>query len=279
MPALIFTKTGQELKKAVEKRAPKWLLGWLVSAKRFLRPGGPRLFPIWIPLIGGYLLFPHRFFSPDSGMLPDEDYFRILSPEKGGTVLDVGACIGFSALEALHRIGREGLLVAIEPDPENLKFLSMNLSRFSNCLIVGKGVGENEGSRILYRSFGPGGHTFYKGISFRSHPTCKSVRVRTSTIDRICEELGLERVDFMMMDVEGAELEALRGARKMLKVTRKVVVGAYHIVRGKPTYPKVERFLKRMGFQTVVTEDGLVHAWKVEREAENQGKKRKLPLL
>jgi hypothetical protein len=82
--------------------------------------------------------------------------------------------------------------------------------------------------------------------------------VEVTTIDRICGELGLKGVDFMMMDIEGAELMALRGARR----TRKVVVGAYHRVGGKPTWPRVKRFLKKMGFRTVVTEDGLVHAWK-----------------
>jgi hypothetical protein len=40
----------------------------------------------------------------------------------------------------------------------------------------------------------------------------------------------------MMMDAEGAELMALRGVRRTLRRTWKVVVGAYHRVGGKPTW-------------------------------------------
>jgi hypothetical protein len=66
----------------------------------------------------------------------------------------------------------------------------------------------------------------------------------------------------MMMDVEGAELMALRGVRRTLRRTWKVVVGAYHRVGGEAHLARVKRFLERMGFRTVVTKDGLIHAWK-----------------
>jgi hypothetical protein len=94
----------------------------------------------------------------------------------------------------------------------------------------------------------------------------RRVKVEISTIDCVCEELCLKRVDFMMMDVEGAELMALRGSRKTLRKTRKIVVAAYHLVRGKATWPSVKRFLEGMGFRTIVTEDGLVHGWRDPRE-------------
>jgi hypothetical protein len=72
----------------------------------------------------------------------------------------------------------------------------------------------------------------------------------------------VERVDYMAMDVEGAEREALRGAKRILRCTEKVVVGAYHQRGGEPTWFWVERYLKKMGFKTKVTDDGLVHAWR-----------------
>ena len=53
------------------------------------------------------------------------------------------------------------------------------------------------------------------------------------------------------------------GTKETLSRSRKVVIGAYHIVEGRPTWPTVERMLRRTGFKTLVTQDGLVHAWKI----------------
>jgi FkbM family methyltransferase len=243
----------KELKELVERRAPGWLLALLVSVHH-LHPRLPKglVLPVgsrtWVRL-------DLRFFSPHHQVFPDEDYFRILRPRRGGTVLDVGACIGFSAVAAARMVGREGLVVAVEPDPDNLRWLRLNLGRLSNCVVVPKGVADREGRRLLHRHPNPGAHNILG-------PWGEGVEIEVTTIDRICERAGLKRVDFMMMDIEGAELMALRGARRTLRRTRKVVVGAYHRVGGKPTWPRVRRFLEKMGFRTVVTEDGLVHAWK-----------------
>jgi FkbM family methyltransferase len=246
----------KELKRQVERRTPGWLLALLVWAHHLLHPRRPK--DLVLP-VGSrtYVRLDLRLFSPHRYQaFPDEDYFRVLRPERGETVLDVGACIGFSAIMAARMVGREGLVVAVEPDPDNLRWLRLNLERFPNCVVVPKGVADRGGRRFLHRHPDPWGHTILGSFGGGS------VKIEVTTIDRICEGLGLKRVDFMMMDVEGAELMALRGARRTLKRTQKVVVGAYHRVGGKPTWPRVKRFLEKMGFRTVVTEDGLIHAWK-----------------
>ena len=82
----------------------------------------------------------------------DEDYFQILKPEKGETVVVIGAHIGGSAVEALRMVGKRGLVVAIEPEPKNLYYLRMNLSRFPNSVVVPKAVSDKKGKILLYRS-------------------------------------------------------------------------------------------------------------------------------
>jgi FkbM family methyltransferase len=247
----------KELKRQVERRTPGWLLAPLVLAHHLLHPRRPKGLVL---LVGSrtYVRLDLRLFSPHRRQaFPDEDYFRILRPERGETVLDVGACIGFCAVTAARMVGREGLVVAVEPDLENLRWLRLNLGRLPNCVVIPKGVADREGRRLLHRHpIDPTEHTILDSLGG------ESVEIEVTTIDRICRELKLRRVDFMMMDIEGAELMALRGARRMLKRTQKVVVGAYHRVGGKPTWPRVKRFLEEMGFRTVLTEDGLVHAWK-----------------
>jgi FkbM family methyltransferase len=245
----------KELRKLVRRRAPGWLLRWMTAAYWPLPKGRPKR--IILPVPGGpYVRFPFRFFgpSPDS-LFPDEHYFRILKPGKGETVLNMGACAGASASMAARMVGEEGLVVAVEPDPDNLRWLRLNLGRLPNVVVVPKGVADRKGHLLLYRNpIGPG-HTILYSLGG------ESVEIEVTTIDRICRELKLGRVDFMMMDIEGAELMALRGARRMLKRTRKVVVGVHHRVRGKLTWPRVKRLLEGRGFRTVM-EGGFVHAWK-----------------
>jgi FkbM family methyltransferase len=110
---------------------------------------------------GAYVYFPFRFFATEpSGFFPDEDYFRVLRPERGETVLDVGACVGFSASVAARMVGEKGLVVTVEPDPDNLRWLRLNLGRFPNCVVVPKGATDREGRWLLYRDpANPKGHT------------------------------------------------------------------------------------------------------------------------
>jgi len=82
--------------------------------------------------------------------------------------------------------------------------------------------------------------------------------VKTETLDGLVSRLGLRRVDFLKMDVEGAEVEILRKGRRTLERTRKIAVAAYHRWRGGQSWPKVKEILERAGFDTEVTEKGIV---------------------
>jgi len=86
--------------------------------------------------------------------------------------------------------------------------------------------------------------------------------VETETLDGLVSRLGLERIDFLKMDVEGAELEILRAGRKALGIIRKIAVAAYHLRGGKQTWPEVKRILEKHGFETQVTEKHIVRGWR-----------------
>jgi len=88
------------------------------------------------------------------------------------------------------------------------------------------------------------------------------VWVRTETLDGLVSRLGLRRVDFLKMDVEGAEVEILRRGKRTLGITRKIAVAAYHSWRGEQTWPRVREMLEGAGFSTEVTEKGIVRGWR-----------------
>ena len=126
--------------------------------------------------------------------------------------VDCGANVGLYGLfvvsEAI-RCGREACLVSIEPDPVNLSRLGFNLaaSRVKDAQIFGCALGEREHTgRLLSTQSNRGEVRLAKdGEDARG-----AVDVPVRTLSSILEEAGLDRVDVMKLDIEGAEYVTLR---------------------------------------------------------------------
>jgi FkbM family methyltransferase len=157
----------------------------------------------------------------------------------GDTVLDCGANVGVFTTEAL-RAGAS-LVVAIEPAPENLECLRRNFAgevESGRVIIYPKGVWDKED----FLTLNVDAHNS-AADSFVLHPPnaeTTTQRLPLTTIDNLVSELRLQRVDFIKMDIEGAEPKALAGARETLaKFHPKLSVSAYHQPDHPVLIPKV----------------------------------------
>lgn len=151
--------------------------------------------------------------------------YDFLSPGIGDTVVDAGANIGDFTILSSMQVGVAGRIIAIEPHPRSFQVLTLNVKRnaLSNVDCVDVALGEHDAmaeltdegtaSRI---SASPG-----KGGTYR---------VRTSNIDRIVQRLGVNRVDILKMDIEGAEVDALRNQR-FLKSVRAAAIEIHDLSR------------------------------------------------
>lgn len=72
-----------------------------------------------------------------------------------------------------------------------------------------------------------------------------SIQVEVTTIDQILKENNLTKIDFIKMDIEGAELKAIDGATNTLNLDSNLAIASYHIVNGEPTYLELEKKLKK----------------------------------
>ncbi|MEZ4441070.1 MAG: FkbM family methyltransferase [Polyangiaceae bacterium] len=170
--------------------------------------------PITIDAFDGMKLRVHPHSTSATGVLynrlPDfaEMSFlqRVLRP--GDAFLDVGANVGIYTLFAASRIGRDGTIIAVEPGAEARERLEENvaLNHLSGVRICGVAVGSSPGELVMSDDGTTTNHVL--SASERS-----GRRVEVATLDALCE--GTSPIA-AKMDIEGFELEALRGAGRLL---------------------------------------------------------------
>ncbi|MCW3985535.1 MAG: FkbM family methyltransferase [Candidatus Bathyarchaeota archaeon] len=182
-----------------------------------------------------------------------EKFFRV---QKGDVVIDVGAHIGLFTILVAKRASR---VVAIEPEPKNLRCLLHNirLRKLSNVLVVEKAVWDCRRKLLLYLGLSSSGHSLIRDVKVlnKSHITNCKITVNADTLDSIVMNLRLPLVDFIKMDIEGAEIEALEGAKETLRRTSKIVVASYHQRNGLKTSAGIARILIEKGFRVYIEDD------------------------
>jgi len=187
-----------------------------------------------------------------------EIYINDIYPQdlikEGMRVIDVGANIGAYTILAAEKVGKNGKVIAIEPEPQNYKQLLENieLNNFQNVIPKNIALTDHEGFTKLSLSPYPGKHT----ILFEKDKV-GSIEVPIKTLDNLLEELNLNKVDIIKIDAEGAEMPILKGAEKTLKVNPniKIIVAAEHY---KSQIKEVVKFLNEKGFKTDILKDNIV---------------------
>ncbi len=163
-----------------------------------------------------------------------------LGVRPGDVVLDCGAAMGVFTREALAAGAR--LVVAIELAPENLECLRRNFSedvRSGRVVIYPKGVWDKDDVMTLYVD---PGNSPADSVVMRPERARPGPRVELTTIDKLVRELALDRVDFIKMDIEGAEQRALAGARETLARFRpRLAISAYHMEDDPKRIPELVR--------------------------------------
>ncbi len=175
------------------------------------------------PLIFRSLAFGEKLFSWSQGRgygsatLKKEVAAALPFVRNDAVVFDVGANHGKWAQEMLARSGtRIRTLYAFEPSKHNdSKIISLDDGRI---VLVPKAVSNQAGSATLhYDEAGSGlASLTLRRLDFRGLTMTMAEPVETTTLDAFIAEQGIEKVDFAKFDIEGHELDALRGAEKAL---------------------------------------------------------------
>lgn len=151
----------------------------------------------------------------------------VCKAEEGDVVIDAGGCWGDTALQFACEVGENGHVYTFEFVPTNLNVMNKNLDLNphlkSRITKVENPVGAKSGELMYFYENGPGSRVSKTKVDDR-YLECEII-----SIDRVVKDKKIKKVDFIKMDVEGSELDALIGAEKTIKKYRpKLAICIYH---------------------------------------------------
>jgi FkbM family methyltransferase len=253
----------------MQQRAKNWIKGW---ANAFLFPVrsivAKRFSPcVFLPTSSGWRAYTHGTSFPVA--MPGEkavEYFRFKVPHENAVVFDVGGELGLEMLQLSEMVGPQGKVFTFECFPGHLERLRWLAREKPNVTVVPKACWNHTGALDLMTGHTPGSNTAIpeargqRGQALGNQQISK-ISVEADTLDNMWASLadGLP-IDFLKMDIEGAEYEALEGAHEMLAKTRYAVVAAYHMRNGCRTAWRVAQTLELAGFDVFVGDNLHVYA-------------------
>lgn len=152
-----------------------------------------------------------------------EQYFlsRIFNPAGSSIVISAGAFVGETSIWLSRNLGKKGKVFAFEPAKEYFDILKLNIinNNLSNTIYANQ-IG-------LWHT-----HATLRFIVDQTSSRCKKngkVKIHAVSLDHFIETNNIERVDYIKMDIEGAELNALKGAIKTITMFKpKLAISVYH---------------------------------------------------
>ncbi len=141
----------------------------------------------------------------------------------GDTVLEAGLQNGKSSILFSQQIGSNGTVLGFEADPYNWELIQEAIKQYPNVKLVRMGVW-NKNSKVFF-TVGKSG-----GSRIVSPGTPGASQVDVTKIDDYLQRTGVAKIDLIKMDIEGAEMNALRGAKNtILRDHPKLMICTYHL--------------------------------------------------
>jgi FkbM family methyltransferase len=227
--------------------SPAGLLGRLLRLPLRLLPGNLVVRVLQGPLRGAKWIVGAATHGSWLGSYEAEKQLKFTAALRGGdVVLDVGANVGFYTLLAARSVGSAGRVIAIEPNPRNVRYLKrhIELNGQLQVTVVAAAAGATDGTA----KFAMSEHAEMGRLSAQGTET-----VTVRSLDSLATELGLGHVRLMKIDVEGAELEVLLGATGILERDRPFIFLATH---GAQVTRDCVDFLSARGFRVDPLEVG-----------------------
>ena len=199
----------------------------------------------------------------------EREVIKLFGSDAPKVIFDIGACEGEDSIRFARRFPKARIF-AFEPLPSNQRLVRVNIARHhvNNVELVPTSLSDREGHAVFHVSSGnppelyAGPACNYGNKSSSLLPPVRrapmhgwiefneEISVPTVTLDSFCARQKLSKIDFIHMDVQGAEKLVLNGASSMLRQITAIwlEVASHPLYRGQALAPEILRHMRSRGF-------------------------------
>ncbi len=180
-------------------------------------------------------------------------WWHVYRPRAGDVVVDIGAGTGTDTFVFSKAVGNEGRVLAVEAHPRTYRWLvnTCKYNRLENVIPCHRAV--TDGATEVYIT--DNAHHLGNSIIPTLDQNCLQTPVPGASLDQICREQGIDHIDFLKVNVEGAERFVIRGMSEMIGRIRHLCIACHDFlaVDGEDFRTKqlVIDFLQASGFEVV----------------------------
>ncbi len=168
--------------------------------------------------------------------------------KKNMTVIDVGANKGCFSLLSAKLMGDCGRVLSFEPEPENCSWIlrSIKVNNYKSISLFQLALSDSDGTAELYIGEKSGFHSLLPQLD---KPKPEKMTVIQKRLDTVLSENKISKVDLIKIDVEGAELQVLKGAVEIIKQNNNLkIILDLHPQKGVDIY-EIYDFLLKYGYK------------------------------
>jgi FkbM family methyltransferase len=185
----------------------------------------------------------------------EEEILGLFRPKEGDTVVDVGAHMGRYTITSSKSVGQHGTVIAVEAHPYNFRILyhNLRLNKLQNVSALNCAVYSKKAKLKLYLPDEDLGYTMHHSLmtnylvsKYSKEIEQRYIEVEADTLDNLLKVRGINEVNWIKIDVEGAEYEVLKGAKEILSASKDISILVE--VHGKDTYGPTTELLRSNNF-------------------------------
>ncbi|MCX6769999.1 MAG: FkbM family methyltransferase [Candidatus Micrarchaeota archaeon] len=206
-----------------------------------------------LDFVSGVLVFGYDLVTSPLAVLEIQDAimgYNLMRPARSGdVVLDCGSCHGLYAFYISKTVGKTGKVYCFEPDPENFKILARNVqkNKSGNICPIQAGIwSQSTTLEFLSQNIG--------SCVSRGAKAPNTIKVKVFSLADFFKEQNLSKIDFVKMDIEGAEVEVLGSSREFIvKTLPAFAIASYHPWGKGKTATYVEDYFSKLPAYECIT--------------------------
>lgn len=181
-------------------------------------------------------------------------FFKEYKVNENDVAISLGAGEGEEVQYLSERVGPNGKVFAIEADPRVFAVLQDNISRYKykNVIALNIAIADFEGS-INIVDLGGNGEANY----VQKEESNNSVSVQCTTMDKFVSDYSLDKIDYIKVNIEGAEVEFLKGFQEKYQIIKNWCISCHDFtgVESQKTFAFVTNYFKERNVEFRTYED------------------------